>query len=227
MAPDYLAPLRAEILWLAARKTSVEGRACREYHVTTESGLVLMSARAFTWSRTIEVGGVDPRASFAIERSRAFPLTGKASVRANPSGPWLGTVSRSGTFRDAAGVIRGRFLDARSLPERARESLFQGVMDALLIGDGESVPSGPDAFVLRVGEAVEGVMSYGRLPFGSAEDTAASEPARTQFVPKALREVWQSLNAPRGWRFVRTVPVGGDPRLQLAAAIFAAELSRW
>jgi hypothetical protein len=35
------------------------------------------------------------------------------------------------------------------------------------------------------------------------------------------------MNAQRGWRFERLAAIEGDPRLQVAAAIFAIELSRW
>lgn len=229
MMLDDLAPLRAEVLWLAVRKTAVNGRSCREYDITDERGVILLSARAYTWSREILVSGEDGSVSFAIVRSRAFPLTGRAAVRLAASSSPLGTVARNGVFRDASGVARGRFVDARSFRERAGESLFQGIMEALLAGDGESVSSGPDGYVLQVGGAVAGTLTYGVLPFTRSHEERAPAPSRLRdrIVPRALRGALQSLNAPRGWKFVRSRAGEADPRLQMAAAIFAAELSRW
>ena len=229
MKLDDPTPLRAEVLWLAVRKTAVNGRSCREYDVTDERGVIRLSARAYTWSREILVSGEDRSASFAIVRSRAFPLTGRAAVRLAASSSTLGTVARNGVFRDASGVVRGRFVDARSFRERARESLFQGIMEALLAGDGESVSSGPDGYVLQVGDAVAGTLTYGVLPFTRSAEERAPAPSRLRdrILPRALRGALQSLNAPRGWKFVRSHSGEADPRLQVAAAIFAAELSRW
>ena len=186
-----------------------------------------MSARAFTWSRTIQVTDPVGHASFEIERGRLFPLTGRARVREVPSGVPLGTVSRNGTFRDAGGEIRGQFVDARSLRKRAQEGLIQGAMDALVRGDGDSVASGPDSFVLQVGRAIGGTLRYGVVPFPAEHEGATSAPRQLRFVPPVLRRFWQSVNAPRGWKLERTHLGADDPRLQLAAAIFAAELSRW
>jgi hypothetical protein len=195
--------------------------------VTDEHGVVVMSARAFTWSRTIHVTDPAGRASFDIERSRLFPLTGRARVRAVPSGLPLGTVSRNGTFRDAGGEIRGKFVDARSLRKRVHAGLIQGAMETLLSGVGDSVPSGPDSFVLQVGRAFQGTLRYGVVPFPAENEGAAAAPRQLRFVPHVLRRFWQSLNAPRGWKLERTHLGADDPRLQLAGAIFAAELSRW
>ena len=194
--------------------------------MTDEQGVVVMSARAFTWSRTIHLTDPVGTASFEIERSRLFPLTGRARVRAVPSSVPLGTVSRNGTFRDAGGEIRGQFVDARSLRKRVHEGLIQGAMEALVSGEGDSVPSGPDSFVLQIGRAIGGTLRYGVVPFPAENEGATSAPLH-RFVPRVLRRFWQSVNAPRGWKLERTDSGADDPRLQLAAAIFAAELSRW
>jgi hypothetical protein len=231
MAVSDQVPDEASVLWLATRKAEVNGTTCREYHVTDERGRVLLLARAFVWRRAIVVTTPDDSPSFFIIRSRVFALTGRAAVKESPTNRLLGTVSRNGTFRDAAGVVRGRFRDARSVSQRAQESLFQGAMEALLQGAGESNPSGPDAFVvLTAANAARGTLAYGILPFPhpGAAVAAGSAPRRPwhHLVPRALRNRWHALNAPRGWKFVR-LDSEGDPRLEIAGAIFAAELSRW
>jgi hypothetical protein len=223
-----MAPLRADVLWLATRKTSVDGRACREYHVLDEEGAVLLVAQAFLWAREIAVAQPNARAVFTVLRSRAFPVTGKAVVKELPSGSEIGTVTRNGTFVDSAGVIRGRFRDARSFRERATESLFHGAMEAILATGADSMPSGPDALVLQIHDAIAGTLTYGTLPFPSANEApAATSRSQSTVVPRFMRKAWQSLNAPKGWKFARLRASDDDPRLHLAAALFAAELSRW
>src|SRR5690606_14317440 len=49
----------------------------------------------------------------------------------------------------------------------------------------------------------------------------------SRVVSDRARAAWGALNRPRGWKFSRLASTGADPRLELAAAIFAAELSRW
>lgn len=220
--------LRAKVLWLAVRRTSVDGRACREYEVTADGGEVLLVARAFLWGREMSVATPDGRGAFTVLRSRLFPLTGKAAVNELPSGLPIGTVTRSGTFRDSTGAVRGRFRDARSFGDRAKESLFQAAMEAILSTGGDSVPSGPDALVLHVDGAIAGTLTYGTLPFGSDADAQRAPADRaTRVFPRLLREAWRSLSAARAWKFVRFEETAGDPRLELAAALFAAELARW
>jgi hypothetical protein len=224
-----LAPLRADVLWLATHKTSVDGRACREYHVLDGQGAVLLVARAFLWGREISVSQPNGHTVFTVLRSLAFPLTGKAAVKEVPSGLAIGTVTRNGTFRDSAGVVRGRFRDARSLRERATESLFQGAMEAIFSTGADSMPSGPDALVLQIDDAIAGTLTYGTLPFPPANEAArgATSRSRRTVLPRFMRKAWRSLHAPKGWKFVRLRAIEEDPRLQLAAALFAAELARW
>lgn len=223
-----MAALRADVLWLATHKTSVEGRVCREYVVSDTEGAVLLIARAYLWGREIAVANPDGQAVFTVLRSRAFPVTGKATVKELPSGDAIGTVTRSGTFKDSSGAVRGRFRDARSLRDRTKESLFQGAMEAIFATGADSVPSGPDALVLQVNNAIAGTLTYGALPF-SLQNVAGqtSPPRRASAFPKFLRKAWESLNAPRGWKLVRTRASDDDPRLQMGAALFAAELARW
>ena len=232
-APSYLCrmhstgfgPLKANVLWFPTRRNSREGRACREYEVTDEAGGVLLAARSFIWGREIIVTDPVGDALLTIIRSRAFPVTGKATVTELPSGASIGTVHRSGTFRDPTGFVRGRFQDARSFRERTTESVFQGVMEALLATGADSMPSGPDALVLEIDGVPAGTLTYGVLPFAPGGSAIQCSPSSK--LPRFLKKKWQSLNAPRGWKLVRTVTNDGDPRLQLAAALFAADMSRW
>jgi hypothetical protein len=228
MHDTAIAALRAKVLWLATRRTSSDGRACREYEIASETGEVLLIARAFFWGREMSVVTSDGRAVLSIMRSRAFPQTGTAAVKELPSGTPIGTVTRNGTFLDSTGAVRGRFRDARPFRERAMESAFQAAMEAILSAGNDSVPSGPDALVLQVEGTLTGALTYGTLPFAAthAAQPLVSVRART-VIPRFLRNALQSLNSPRGWKFSRVEDSTGDPRLELAAALFAAELSRW
>ena len=227
MDDTAITPLRANVLWFATRRTSVHGRACREYEVATEAGDVLLVARAFLRGREMSVATPDGHAVFSILRSRAFPLTGTAVVKELPSGMLIGTVTRNGTFRDSTGAVRGRFRDARSLRERSKESAFQAVMETIFSTDG-SMPSGPDALVLHVEGTLAGALTYGILPIAGTDAAQTRGPTRAKaLIPRFLRNMWRSLNAPRVWKFSRVGGRTGDPRLELAAALFAAELSRW
>jgi hypothetical protein len=98
-------------------------------------------------------------------------------------------------------------------------------MEAVLTTGSDSQPAGPDALVLHVDGAPAGTLTYGALPFvpGGAPVRRSASP----MLPGFLRRKWQSLNAPRGWKFVRTSISDADPRLQLAAALFTADMSRW
>jgi hypothetical protein len=225
-------PDEAPVLWLATRKAEVNGSTCREYHVTDERGSVLLRARAFVWRRAVVVTTPDDSPSFFIIRSRVFVLTGRAEVKESLTNRLLGIVSRNGTFRDAAGAVRGRFRDARSFSQRAQETVFQGAIEVLLQAADESISSGPHSFVvLTTANTVCGTLSYGILPFphpaAAAVPTGSASPRPWhRLVPRLLIDRWHSMSAPRGWRFVR-LDSDDDPRLEIDAAIFAAELSRW
>lgn len=222
--------LESPILWIAMRRTAVGGRRCREYTVTNEAGRTLLTARAFNWDREMLIAHPDGTPCISIIRSRAFALNGRAAVRELPSKGHLGVVTRNGTFKDSRGAVRGRFQDARSLRQRTRESLFQAAGEALLSAGEGSVPSGSDSFVLNAGGRPAGTLTYAKLPF--ARENEQSAPSRmselaARLLPNRWRNMWHSINAPRGWRLERSAPLETDPRPQLAAAIFAIELSRW
>lgn len=222
--------LESPILWIAMLRAAAGGRQCRDYTLTDEAGSALLTARAFNWDREILVAYPDGTPCVSIRRSIAFALSGRAAVRELPSGRNLGRVTRNGTFSDELGAIRGRFQDARTRRDRARETLFHAAGEALLgAGDG-SVMSGPDSFVLNVAGRQVGTLTYEELPSrGKAERAPPSRLSEltSRLLPGRLRNSWRSVNAPRGWRFERLATIEGDPRLLVAAAIFAIELSRW
>jgi hypothetical protein len=88
--------------------------------------------------------------------------------------------------------------------------------------------SGPDALVLEVGGEIRGTLSYERIPDGETEtEEQPASRALTSRVRNRLARAWQSFQQARGWKLVRSPQPKGDPRLEIAAAIFAAELSRW
>jgi hypothetical protein len=191
-----------------------------------DNGTVLLVARACIWSRDliVQLPGGDP--TLTIRRGRLFPLTGRALVRELPAGSILGVVRRNGSFRDEQGTLRGRFVDARSLRHRMRESALQAAFDAVLNSDG-SIPSGPEAFVLHANGDVAGTLVYGKLPFATEANSGPERTAMNRYLPGFAARAWSSLNAVRGWKFVRNNVAEDDPRLYLAAALFTAELSRW
>lgn len=229
MSSSSLEPLRASVLWMLVKTFSEDGRSGREYAVSDENGSALLVARTFTWGREIVVTCPDGAPGMSIVRSRAFAFNGRAAVVDGESGHPLGSVSRNGTFTDPTGAVQGRFRDARSMRERARLSLFQGFFEAVFGGNGDSTASGPDALVLEVAGEIRGTLSYGRIPDGEAE--LERQEGSRRFTPSLasarLAQAWRSFRQPRGWKLERSPVQDADPRLEIAAAIFAAELSRW
>lgn len=218
--------LRATDLWFTMQRTTAGGRACRDYTIRDEAGVPLLTARAFNWSRDVVVVNPDATPVLMLRRSRLFPLTGRVAVLELPSMARIGTVRRNGVFSDAAGRTLGRFRDARPARERARESLIQATCDALLTA-GESVPSGPNSFGFEMDGAAQGTLMSAKLPF-TAEP--AIIPPRLEplarWLPERARRALRSFAAPRGWKFHRSRTTD-DPRMHIAAALFAIELSRW
>ena len=221
-----LRALQAEVLWLVGRRTSIGGRAARQYDILDTKGSLLLAAHTLVWSRELTVHPPAGEPVLTIVRNRTFPLTGRAAVNELPAGSLVGTVSRDGSFRDPAGAIRGKFVDARSLRERTKASLLQGGMDALLAaGDDVAAASGPRSFVLQTTGGATGTLIYGRLPF--AEPVAQAPGKLLERLPLRLRRAWTSIEAPRGWKLQRTPSPDDDPRLLLAGALFAADLAGW
>ncbi len=217
-------------LWFSMRRNAADGKACRDYIITDDEGTTLLTARAFNWNREILCHAPDGTPSLAVRRDRAFAVTGRADVVQLPSGSKLGDISRNGTLRDQAGNELGRFRDARSTKERARESVFHGLGEALLGGEGSSVTSGPESFLLYEHDDVIGALTHAPLPFAtgpSAREAGGLAGKVGSLLPPRLRKSLELRLAPRGWKlhFTREPPC--DQRLAIAAALFTIELSRW
>jgi hypothetical protein len=224
--------LRAPVLWLTVERSSIDGRSCRDYAIYADDSTRLGSARAFPWRRDIPlhfVPALDVPA-LLLRRRRTFPLTGKVDVLELPAHEKIGVVSRSGRYRDALGRPVGAFRDARSLGNRAKEGAFLAAMEALLGGDGTaSTGSGPSGFVHVVAGMIAGTLARGPLPFlttPSSDTRSESRNLLRKILPRRLGDRLFNL-APRGWKLVNTMPDAQDPRLRLAAALFAVELSHW
>ena len=221
--------LHSPVLWFTMDRGTAGGRQCRDYTVADDGGRQLLSARAFNWSRDIVLADSDGTPILMIRRSRIFALSGRAVVLELPAQRPIGEVGRSGRFSDSTGQMRGRFRDARSARERASESVFQAAAEALL-GNGDSVASGPNSFLLDIDGVLAGTLSYSEIPLGrNTEPAVPSRAARlaSRLLPARSLKALRALTAPRGWKFHHLAPPPEDPRVQIAAALFAIELSRW
>jgi hypothetical protein len=225
--------LAAPVLWLTVQRAAAGGRACRDYVIYGDDGSRLLTARAFPWRRDIPLQFAPnfDRALLTLRRRRSFPFSGKVDVHELPGSRRIGVVSRSGRYRDAHGKIAGAFRDARTFRDHAKEGAFLAVMQALLGGDGtDSSASGPSGFIHLVANRPAGTLSRARLPF--AITPTRTTPKRTNplraLLPRRLGDALFERTASRGWKLERTVPQAAeDPRLYVAAALFAVELSHW
>jgi hypothetical protein len=210
--------------WISVRRASADGRACRDYIVSDDRGLELLSARAFNWDRGIIVRR-EERELVRLTRHRSFPFTGKVRV-SNAKGEHIGTIRRNGELRDSTGAELGRFRDARTFRARAREAALVGALDALFGGDGStSELSGPNGYVLTNGDRVVGELVRAVPPF-AAESDEAIVPAWVGRHRIARRLVERLLRRTAAWRFDRAEPDDGDAALvAIAGAIFMIELA--
>jgi len=222
--------LRAPILWLTVERSSVDGRSCRDYVAYGNDGARLGSARAFPWRREIPLHFAPALdlSALILRRRRSFPLTGKVDVLDMSAHRRIGVVSRSGRYRDAHGRAAGAFRDARTLGDLAKEGLFQTAMEMLLGGESGSTGSGPTGFVHIVAGKPAGTLGRAALPFPTS--ASAERPESPGLLRKLLpRRLDNALfnPVPRGWKLQSTAADVHDPRLRLAAALFAVELSHW
>jgi hypothetical protein len=228
---NAVSALCAPVLWITVERAVAGGRACRDYEVCAEDGQTLLDARAFNWGRDIVVQAGDPaKPCLVLRRRRSFPITGRVDLLEMPAGRRIGVLSRSGRFHDAEGRLAGRFQDARSAGSRTREGLIVGLLDAAFGGDGtQSDISSPSGFLYTLGGAQAGTLSRARLPFSTeAMDQPKSARSLVRFLPKRLTDALRAPSTPKGWRLERTsIPPREDPRLSIAAALFAIELSHW
>lgn len=228
-----LGVLEQSTIWLSAARSVSGGRACRDYVIYDHAGAPKLTAQTSPWQREIVVqtAAQPPQRFLLLRRRLTFPLTGRVDVY-DERNARLGVVSRSGHYRDASGRSAGRFRDARTFGNRAREGALVGVLDALLGGDATVAEGGgPSAFLWLVGSEVTGTLGRAPLPFTS-EGTAAvaarppAPTSRRSALTKRLREFIGPAR-PQGWKLERLQAAPGDPRLTLAAALFAIELSHW
>jgi hypothetical protein len=225
--------LEQPTIWLSVERSVSSGRATRDYVIYDDAGALLLTAQTWPWRRDIVVQtATEPEQQFLLLRRRlSFQLTGRVDVYDEARGR-LGTVSRSGRYRDSRGRVTGRFRDARSFGHRSREAVLVGVLDALLGGDGTTADTGgPGGYVWLVGSEVMGTLARARLP-STVDDAAGASPSAPTIAGR-LAAFGERLRAfvrarPQGWKLERRVPRSpGDPRLILAAALFAIELSHW
>jgi hypothetical protein len=228
-----LRTLEQPTVWLSTRRSAAGGRASRDYAVYDDTGAPVLVAVTSAWRRDIVVQTAQqPQQVFVLLHRRwLFPLTGQVDVF-NARERRLGVVNRSGRYTAADGRHAGQFRDARTFGERAREGAIVGVLDALLAGEGTtSQLSGPTGFVWLVDSQLMGTLARSRLPFGSELEAAGASSttraARFARFAKRLRE-FAGPARPDGWKLERLQPtMPTDPRVILAAAIFAIELSHW
>jgi hypothetical protein len=221
--------LNAPLLWLTTKRASADGRKCRDYVVYDAAGVTLLTARAFVWSRDIAVLSADGPGEpvMVLRRRHSFPLTGKVDVYEAAGRRRLGVVSRSGRFVDADGRRIGRFSDARSVRARALEGVLASMVEAMLDGN-DAMVSGPSGYVLALGGRVAGTLGQMRLPFETEAEAGPAGGVLRRLVPERARRLLPQRGGPRGWKLERAVAeLPCDPRLYLAAALFAVELSYW
>jgi hypothetical protein len=227
---NWIEAIDAPVLWLTVRRASGEGRACRDYVVYDAAGVRLAGARAFPWRREIPIFTGDDAAStvLLLRRRRLFPLSGKVDVHDAGNRARIGVVSRGGRFTDADGRAIGAFRDARTMRDRTKEAFIVGLLDAIAGGDGSTTTtSGPTGFIYFEDGSPAGSLARARLPF----EPPGGEPGGRHLgrLRALLPARFASALVERGgWKLERAAaPMLVDPRLLLAAALFAVELSQW
>lgn len=208
-----------------------EGRACRVIEVHDARGELRLRGIAFPWRREIAVNPVDdrPDAGFVIRRRRLFPLTGKLDLLERRGGGRLGVLSRSGRVLGPGGRDLGRFRDARSLRDWGGEALVE-LVGAIVSGvEGGDPGRMPQERRWILGRREQGRLQRASWPFANpSEETPLPARGLARFLPPRVSRLLRGLGDPRTWRF-DWLPLGegGDPRMPVAAAVWAVELSHW
>ncbi len=215
-------------LWIASRRATSEGRACRVITTFAEDGAPLLEALAYPWRREIVTRAVGPesRAMLVMRRRRSFPFTGKVDIEDSSAGRRLGGVTRAGRVLDADGRLVGRFTDTRSLKRRTAESLTEGLGNALLGFDSVGAPAAPDGFVFGLEGRTLGSLVRAPLPFDLGDREERHRSRIAGLMPERWRTALSRRFSPRGWRFAR-LPSDAEPMLLLGAALFTVELTHW
>lgn len=218
-----------ETRWIRVLRDQRDGKACRVITVSGATGAKELEAVAFSWRRDIVVTATAASVeSFVIRRRRMFPFTGRLDVLAGPGDSQIGILSRSGVVLDGAGAAKGRFRDARSLGQRAGQSAFE-VVGAILTGtEGGDPGQMPIERRWIVGGAEQGRLMRAKWPFDpeGVESEVWGGVGRT--LRAHVRTFLRRVSAPATWRFDwRPLDPSVDPRLPVAAALWAVELSHW
>jgi hypothetical protein len=217
----------AHELWITFRRTTHDGRSCREYVCSDSDGAELFHARAFNVRREISCNDVNDerRRILLLRRRMSFPLTGRVDILDPVAGRRIGEVRRSGAFRDAAGMT-GRFRNARSARSRAAEGAIATVFEVAMGGEGATELSGASGWVLDVNGRRAGSLSIARPPWLATEAPPPGSSLTARFSAR-LASLRASMRPEQSWRLEREPAVSGDPRVHIAAALFMIELSRW
>lgn len=216
-------------LWIASRRATSEGRACRLITTFAEDGAPLLEALTYPWRREIVARAVDheSRPILVMRRRRSFPFTGKVDIEDAGAARRLGIVTRAGRVLEADGRVVGRFTDTRSFRRRAVHGLAEGLGNALLGLDSVGTPATTDSFILRLEGRTLGSLVRSPLPFDLSDGSASSQSVIGRLVPERWRAVLSRRFAPRGWRFVRANAGDTEPLLLVGAAVFTVELTHW
>ena len=229
-----------ETRWIRVERDQREGKACRVITLSDATGVKELEAVAFTWQRDIVVSAVARSAAadsavartiagFVIRRRRSFPLTGRLDVFAGPGETRIGIVSRSGRVWDGAGNAQGRFRDARTAGDHAGETAFEFVGAILTGSEGGDPGRMPLERRWLVGRVEQGRLMRAKWPFDP--DEGARVPAAgglSRFLPAKVSAFLRGVAAPATWRFDwKPLEPPVDPRLPVAAALWAVELSHW
>jgi hypothetical protein len=236
-----------ETRWIRVERDQRDGKACRVITLSSATGEKELEAVAFAWERDIVVTATSTPAStatasataappsvdgFVIRRRRTFPFTGRLDVLAGPSETRIAILNRNGVVLDGAGNAQGRFRDARSMGQRAGQGAFE-VVGAILTGtEGGDPGQMPLERRWIVGGAEQGRLMRAKWPFDRAETEPGSSNAVSRLLPAKVRAFLRGVAAPATWRFdwrplEPSADPSVDPRLPLAAAIWAVELSHW
>jgi hypothetical protein len=215
--------------WIRVRRDQREGTACRVITLSSATGAAEFEAVAFTWRRDIVVRAIaSPHEGFVIRRRRSFPFTGRLDVLATAGETRIGILARNGVVKDGSGNACGRFRDARTTGDRAGETAFEFVGAILTGSEGGDPGRMPLERRWIIGSAEQGRLMRAKWPFDPDGAPDPSPGGISRFLPAKVGAFLRGVAAPATWRFDwRPLEPSVDPRLPVAAALWAVELSHW